>query len=350
MLKHLSSLLPLKNRWRVHNSPVFTDVETVFANQNIFDLSNLNVGVSPSELTLVSMPFGQGADPTEPQIQSFVLRGGIALEPQKDFVNSTQSALMTQRDKPTIVIDQPAYLLPYYSNQFGHFTGEILSALITFLKILPDGPRRLFVVCPNEFDAVVSRHSNHKKWEKINALTALQSHIQFTDAIPLPRLGQWQNLVLGQKLFGNLKSGNQPKYERVFLTSERSSRIANIEEVVHFLKKNHFYILNSKKYDFERNVITIRDARHLLSEHGSIIHNILFGRRERYSVLCAKEGLKLTNYQFASGGIYAMIHFDQIKFLPCDTADQNLGSGHPWANQLQVDMKMLENHVNKLDG
>jgi hypothetical protein len=116
------------------------------------------------------------------------------------------------------------------------------------------------------------------------------------------------------------------------------------------LKKNHFYILNSKKYDFERNVITIRDARHLLSEHGSIIHNILFGRRERYSVLCAKEGLKLTIYQFASGGIYAMIHFDQISFLPCDTADQNLGSGHPWANQLQVDMKMLENHVNKLDG
>lgn len=334
---------------KTSNEPVFNNARTSFVKQNVFDLHNLNLDVDAEEFRLTSMPFGHGSNKNEPQIQSFLIKNGIALEPQSAFLNSTNSALNSQPSKKITVVDEPVYVLPYYTNQFGHFTGEILSGLITFLKILPPNvDRQLFVICPNEFDSVISTYGKNKKWMKFDSPTALEFDIKFTNAIPLPRLGPWQNIVLGQRIFGNLNNPGS-KHERVFLTSERSSRISNISDVIAMLRNYGFHILNSRHHSFEHNVSTLRDAKHLLSEHGSIIHNILFGRTQPYTLFCAKNGLKLTDYEFSSGGFYAMLHLDLISYFPCDVANKNIGDHHPWANQLVIDTLELQNYLEALD-
>jgi hypothetical protein len=226
----------------------------------------------------------------------------------------------------------------------------MLGALITFSRLLPQGcGRKLHAVWPHHLDGVMRRYADADRLVPIDAALASQHKLEFTDAIVLPRIGSWQNLLLSQQLFENLPALESGTPDRVFLTSGRNSRIANIDEVVAFLQGHGFYMLNPLNHSFEDTLIMTRDARHLVSENGSILHNVLLGgRRVPYAVFSSARSMELAPHEFAGGGVFNMLDFHRIRPLLCEVADPAVGSHHPFSNQIRVGAQQLEAVISAL--
>lgn len=347
MKKLWAQLRAGSGRLSVRDASQFEDKPTAHAQQSIFDLQNIRWDAPCSACQLLTLPFGEGGNPEEPGIESFLVREGVALQPASVFLRSTRDSLRQQAHKPVQRVDVPAYVLPYYTNHFGHFTGEMLGSLITLSKLIPlDSTRKLFAVWPRHLDGVVRRYANAERLVPIDAAQALRHTLEFTDAIALPRIGPWQSLLLAQHAFESLPARESGTPERVFLTSGRNSRIANIDEVMAFLQMKGFYVLNPLQHAFEDTLVMTRDARYLLAENGSILHNVLLGgRRAPYGVFSSPHSLKLAPHEFAGGGVFNMLHFNRIQPIVCEVADPEVGSHHPYSNQIRVGLQYLETTI-----
>jgi capsular polysaccharide biosynthesis protein len=317
-----------------------SDSKTPFLPIAIFDLQQLKIPTIGSQIELRSFAFGETKDPLNPSFATIALENNIGYHYTGEFLDHMQATLRQLGNKPTVVIDEPALLLPYCTTHFGHFTGDCLGAIITLSKLAQKQQRKLFYIAPNHFDAVIKKHGNGSRLEKINSQQAYLHNLIFSDACLLPRISPWQNLSLCSQIFGEVQSQTQISARKVFLTSERADRIENIDAVIAFLKSKNVYILNPLRHGFEGALAILRDAEVVISESGSITHNILIARIRNFYILCSPRCSQLSSAEFAGGGIYNAYKEYLCHYIECKSIQKQ--SHHPFSDLIKVDLNDLK--------
>jgi hypothetical protein len=320
---------------------------TNFLEQPIFDLENLVLQTPPLAVELVSFPFGDDQS-AEPNIACFALNNGRGYNYSSYFIRDISLALKAQTNKPRLVINEPAYLLPYMTTHFGHFTGDCLGSIIAFSHRIPSGPRKLYVLYPAALEQSIKNQSSFDCLVKIDTTVLNQNNILFTDAKVLPQLSPWQNLCLAQQIYRKLHTPSSVKYEKVFLTSQRPDRISNVSEVAAHLRSKGFFILNPSAHFFEETLSIIRQCDCLITENGSITHNVLIARTAPYLVLTSAKGLTLNASEFAGGGIFNAFNSYHAQHLICQPHTDKQ-SHHAYSTQIYVDIADLDQAISKLN-
>ena len=320
------------------------ECSTTFIPVAIFDLLNLQIADAGKRVELRSFNFGDSADATNPSIAAVALEDNMGFHNTAFFLRDMRGNVKHQRSKPSIAIDKPAVLLPYYTTHFGHFSGDCLGAIIALSKAKLPPNRKLFYIAPNSFDHVITKYGNPNNLQKIDSKLALENNLIFTNACQLPRMSSWQNLSLCTQIFGETKvalpsEGNS--FKKVFLTSGRSERIANIDGVIQFLKGEGFYICRPDQITFEQCLTILREADLVISENGSITHNILISRNKPFYLLSSRGWDQLSQKEFAGGGIYNAFKAYLTKYIECKTTD--LPSHHHFSSQIIVDLADIKN-------
>lgn len=316
------------------------DSLTPFLPLAIFDLKQVQITPAGSQVELRSFAFGDSGDPNNPSFATIALENNIGHHYTHHFLGDMQGSLKQQSNKPTVVIDEPALLLPYYTTHFGHFTGDCLGAIIALSKFAPTENRKLYFIAPNQYDVIINRYGKQSHLEKINSQQAFKYNIIFSNACLLPRISPWQNLSLCSQIFGEASSSLTIAPQKVFLTSRRPERIKNIEEVINFLKSENVYILNPSEHLFEETLAILRDAEIVISENGSITHNILIARNKPFFVLSAPGWNHLSPTEFAGGGIYNAFKEYLCCYIECQSSQPE--SHHPFSMSISVDLADLK--------
>lgn len=348
MLKYISTLIGLIDKLKSQcGRLVFKesisgvpDCKTPFLPMAIFDLRQIQILPTSSKIELRSFAAGESADPENPSFLTLALENHQGRHYTHHFLGDMRGSLKAAGNKPTIVIDEPALLLPYYTTHFGHFTGDCLGAIIALSKLAPTENRKLFFIAPNQYDEIINRYGKQSRLQKIDSQQAFTHNVIFSNACLLPRISPWQNLSLCSQIFWEASSSLPTKPQKVFLTSGRSERIENIEEVISFLRSENVYILNPKNHGFEATLAILRDAQVVISENGSITHNILIGRNKPFYVLSAPGWNQLSASEFAGGGIYNAYKDYLSHDIECRPSKTE--SHHPFSTSITVDLADLK--------
>lgn len=315
--------------------------------QTIFDLNSLSLSTPGTKVELTSFPFGNPTN-TEPGIASIVLQRGRGYHCSNYFTTDMSLALKEQATKPLLVVSAPVFLIPYMTNHFGHFTGECLGSIIELSHRIPAGERKLHVLFPTVLEDSIKNHSRFDNLISLDANTLDKNNLLFTDAVILPRLSPWQNLCLAQQIYRKLHTPTSVKHEKVFLTSQRPDRISNVSEVVAHLRSKGFFILNPTAHSFEETLSIIRQCDCLITENGSITHNVLIARTAPYLVLTSAKGLTLNASEFAGGGIFNAFNSYHAQHLICQP-NTDKQSHHAYSTQIYVDIADLDQAISKLN-
>lgn len=321
-----------------------TECRTIFLPVAIFDLLNLQIADIGKQVELRSFNFGDSVDLTNPSIATLALEDNMGFHNTSFFLKDMRGNVKHQRNKPSITIDEPAVLLPYYTTHFGHFSGDCLGTIIALSKTKLPPKSKLFYIAPNSFDHVINKYGNPDHLQKIDSKLALENNLIFTNACQLPRISSWQNLSLCTQIFGETKASlpaDSTSFKKIFLTSGRSERIANIDEVIQFLKGDGFYICRPDQITFEQCLTILREADLVISENGSITHNILISRNKPFYILSSKGWDQLNQEEFAGGGIYNAFKAYLTKYIECNTT--GLPSYHRFSSQIIVDLDDIKN-------
>ncbi len=314
---------------------------SIHIEQAVFDLNNVHLEYPPAKVELVSYQFGDPSSDGTPGIASIVLQNSRGYHSSDHFIAGVTAALHNEPSKERMTITSPAYLIPYMTNHFGHFTGECLGSLIAFSHIIETGPRKLYTIVP---ESLIGTLKQRAKWDHIvllSANTADRHDIVFSDAKILPRLSPWQNLSIAQQAYEELPKLPTEIPSKVFLTGERESRISNIVELTAYLSSRGFFILNPSKHPFEETLAILRNCEFLLTENGSITHNILISRRKPYTVLTSESGLRLNPSEFVGGGIFNAFHSFHARYIICPPASSKW-THHAYSTQLFVEIDKLD--------
>ena len=134
-----------------------SESKTPFLPIPIFDLKQVQIPRLGSRVELHSFAFGESADPSNPSFATIALENNVGHHYTHHFLGDMRGSLKQQGSKPTVVIDEPALLLPYYTTHFGHFTGDCLGAIIALSRLAPTENRKLFFIAPNQYDEIINR-------------------------------------------------------------------------------------------------------------------------------------------------------------------------------------------------
>lgn len=338
-----SYLRNLSGRFQVKESITgLAECKTLFLPIAIFDLNNIDIPEHGRRIELRSFNFGGDANALEPSFATFAIENNITYNNTPFFLKDIRGNLKQQSNKPSVIIDEPALLLPYYTTHFGHFTGDCLGAIIALSKnTLPKG-RKLFYIAPHSFESMINLYGNSDILQKIDSRLAYENNLIFSNASLLPRLSPWQNLSLCSQIFGSANESlpeNLAPPKNVFLTSGRSSRIQNIDEVIAHLEAKGFFICRPHQVSFEQCLRIVRDADCLISENGSITHNILISRNKPFYILSSENWRKLSPQEFAGGGIYNSYKSYLANHIECKTSAA--ASHHAFSDQVIVHLDDL---------
>lgn len=318
---------------------------TVYLAQHIFNLHSIDIQKTATEIKLVSFPFGEGGSSENPQLAAFTFEKNTGYHYVNNYVSDIELAVQQNRSKPVAVIETSVFLLPFSTTHFGHFTGECLGAIIAYSRLVSESNRKLFYLCPPTFQSLIEKYGQIQNLERIQSSFAFENNLIFKNAKVLPRLSPWQNLSLCNEIFAPILEQNLEKYDRVFLTSQRTDRIRNIQEVTALLAELGFCILNPLERSFEETVGILARAKHVVSENGSIIHNALMLRTRATYVLASHGYAHVNGGQFAGGGVFNAFRVLSIIYVECE-AVLDTNHGHPYSQQLLVDLQALKNLIN----
>ena len=250
-----------------------------------------------------------------------------------------------------IVVDEPVFLLPYYVTHFGHYTGEILGLLPLYAKLIKEmslvGKRKLVYIEGDE-DSQLMLSSFHLDdcCLKISPQMALDHTLIFPDAILLPLMHPWQNISFLKNSLSTHFPYIPTSTKKVFLTSYRTERITNLEELLEYFKLNNFEVVDARNCD----VLTaskIRNADVLICEDGSISHMPLIHRNEKYFVLRSNHFkfkhseayYEYSEAHYAGGFIFTEFHEGLRIHVPCRMVKEQK---HPLASRIFVDLEKLD--------
>jgi len=130
---------------------------------------------------------------------------------------------------------------------------------------------------------------------------------------------------------------------KIFLTSQRESRIANIKAVCDFLGSAGWQILNPLNSDPASVLRATAEADFLIAENGSILFNCFLARTLPYTVLASERNDEAQKGAYwDGGGVYNDFHRQLISYFPATTLEIKY---HPYSDQINVDLSRLGEHI-----
>ena len=258
------------------------------------------------------------------------------------FNSHKRKILKSFIEKPKKEFKKKIFLLPYYHNQAGHFMGDVLGSMLFFLELFKKRGlnEKLLIRCPG-----TKWEEYFKKFYKNNTIFLpdnffIKKNIFFTKSQILPKFHPFQSLMVTKNILATKIENNNFKNKKVFLTSERVERISNIKEVIIYLKKKNFIILNPKKFSVLQLFKILNSAKLVVSECASISHNILISRNKPYYILLPRTFKIINKKWYRITGIYTNFHSSLYRPLYFESTD-NRKYDIPLQQQIKVDLKKL---------
>ena len=259
------------------------------------------------------------------------------------FNSQKRKILKNFLQKPNRTYKKKIFLLPYYDNQPGSFMGDVLGSMLFFLELLKKRNlnEKLLIRCPSS-----KWEDFFKKLYKKNVIFFsdnffLKKNIYFSKSQVLPKFHPFQNYTITKNIL-SLKIENENfKNKKVFLTSERVEKISNIKDLIIFLKKKNFTIVNPKNYTTLQLFRILNSAKVVVSECASISHNIHLSRNKPYYLLLPNTFKTINKKWYRITGIFSNFHsclYKPIYFKNSD--DKNYA--WPLLEQIKVDLKKLK--------
>ena len=304
-------------------------------------------------MRLVSHPYRSSALPRYPSIETWVLLDGVS---------SCQAAAYRQIQFHTIrralrqdiqVLEGSYAVFPHLTSHFGHWVGDQLGAILWFASDgrITTGGRRLLVTAPSpQWAAWLEQICPPGSLELWRPEQLLQRNYLLANALILPRLSPWQNLSLARDAVGVAMAAAAPQGlpEKVFLSSLRPERIANLESVCEIFQRHRYAVLDPTGVPIAELLQRLRGAQRLWCEHGSMVLNPLLCRSHPYRVLQLDPAHAARHNPAAAllgGGLYNGFHRALQQRFACPPADPSPELDrrqHPYQRQLQPDLAALE--------
>ena len=307
--------------------------------------------LSVDPILCISTSFGQSSDPSIPTLELFPLINKKVTVFVSTFSAGQYTAInRSYSSKPNFTISKMLSIPAYLTSQFGHFIGDCFGQIIyyahnpTFRQNKP-----LLVIYPsNTWLRLLLQLCPAGSLYPLNPSSLRTHNLCFSrGGVVLPRLSPFQNLIyashyISSHLEANADFADSNIPEKVFLTTLRKDRIANISEVVNLLEEKGFAIVTPQSaQNIESLMYTLANAKQLISEQGSIHQNVLISRNKPYLLLASESSFRQTRYEASCGGIYTSFHSHLINTLPCtDMVDErNL---HPYSRPIYVNTRSLD--------
>jgi capsular polysaccharide biosynthesis protein len=132
-------------------------------------------------------------------------------------------------------------------------------------------------------------------------------------------------------------------FERVYISRGKAQRrkLSNEAECIKVLEEFGFKTIHFEDYSFEQQVEMIRNARYLVSSHGSGLTNMLFMKSNGRVLELRQRGDLYNNCFFSLASVLGFKYFYQL----CDS--QNYGENANTAN-LIVDCQLLRENIQQM--
>lgn len=317
--------------------------------QVVLDLDRLQF-LEPSAVDWVSHPYRQSDLPGYPCIESWAISSGISLSQAKPYRCTQFHRIRQARRKPVQQLRRPVALFPYLTSHFGHWIGEQLGSILWFARDLQGtaGGRRLLVTAPSpQWAELLQALCPPSSLMLLTPQQLLECNLRCTNALLLPRLSSWQNMVLARDALAPLIE--QPaSREKLFLTSLRPGRIANLEAVCACFQSFGYQVLNPTEVPVLPLLQRLRQARCLWSEQGSMVLNLLLCRSRPYRLLeldlahAHHYPPALTTLGGSGFNAFQRGLMQPFACPPADPSPRLDRTLHPYQRQLRVDLQALE--------
>lgn len=235
------------------------------------------------------------------------------------------------------------FVFPYYSNQFGHFIGENLGSMLFFLDIIKKkkSKEKVLIVTPHKNWDNFFKKEYSKNIIILPDKSYINKNIYFLRSKILPKLSPPQNYIISKNILAEKIINYKYKDKKVFLTSKRSERILNIKEVINFLKKRNFLIINPKNFNPLKLFRILNSARIVISESGAIVHNLHIARNNPYYLLISKNYERTNKKWYRLTHVYNNFHAKLSIPIYFETSNKNFYK-IPYQDQIIVDLKKID--------
>ena len=319
----------------------------IYQDNHILDLDR-DWELSNSDYELLSYE-GDKSNPITsdyPIIESWILKDGKSFTINEYFRESQSIKINYEKnlDKTEKNVKDKLYVIPFYTSHFGHFVGDILGSLIFYVQKFSDYSRKLLIICPSiEWENFFNENFKDKILT-LKPKELVKNKINLHDAIVLPRMSTFQNIQLARSYFLSKNLGNK-FYKKVFLTTERTERISNINELTMKLKELGFIIVNPLNLKITELMNYIKNSEILISEKASVLNNLLLVREKNFILLSCPEEKNLDSRFFAGAGIYKTFIINLINDIDCQKDPYNQNE-KPYKNRIKVDIDKLVSILN----
>lgn len=338
----------------------FVPTPTARAEQTILDLDRLPLA-APGPAALVSHPYRNSPVPTYPSIESWSLVAGTSSCQAAVYRRIQYHTIRRRLGVPEQQLIGSFAVFPHLTSHFGHFVGDQLGAILWFAadSRVTAGGRRVLVTAPSAAWAeLLTQLCPVGSLELLLPEQGLKAKFLLEDALLLPRLSTWQNLSLARDRMATALDDesfasvavNLPPPEKIWLTSLRTERIANLIEVRGIFEQHGYKVLDPTGLPIPELLLRLRRARQLWVEPGSMVLNALLCRTRPYFVMELERTSHDPAGAFLGGGIYNTFQRSLIRPYPCQAAidsDELDLRVHPYQRQLRLDLEALNETLSR---
>ena len=332
----------------------FGPVPAGVAEQTVLDLDGWCPS-APQPVRLVSHPYRSSALPSYPSIETWALLDGVSSAQAAAYRQIQFHTIRLALRRDAQVLEGSYAVFPHLTSHFGHWVGDQLGAILWFAsdRRITAGGRRLLVTAPSpQWAAWLEQVCPPGSLELWRPEQLLRENYLLANALILPRLSPWQNLALARDAVGVAlalaAAAPQGQSEKLFLSSLRPERIANLEQVCSVFQRHGYAVLDPTGVPIAELLQRLRGTQRLWCEHGSMVLNPLLCRSHPYRVLQLDHAHAARHDPAAAllgGGLYNGFHRALQQPFACPPADPSpeLDRGqHPYQRQLQPDLASLE--------
>jgi capsular polysaccharide biosynthesis protein len=322
------------------------------AQQAILDLDGWSPPAAQT-VRLVSHPYRSSALPSYPSIETWALVDGVSCGQAAAYRQIQFHTIRRRLGSDAHRLEGAYAVFPHLSSHFGHWVGDQLGAILWFAsdRRITAGGRRLLVTVPSpQWAAWLEQLCPPGSLELWLPEQLLRQNLLLANALILPRLSPWQNLALARDAVGAALAAAAPQGqpEKLFLSSLRPERIANLEPVCALFQHHGYTVLDPTGVPIAELLQRLRGAQRLWCEHGSMVLNLLLCRSLPYRVL-QLDSLHAARYDASAavlgGGLYNAFQRALQRPFACPPADPSPELDrrlHPYQRQLQPDLAALE--------
>jgi len=351
-LYYLLSRLGLLTLKHTLNQPTYSVVNPDVICQGLLNLESFTIVDNPLRVCILSYPYRNSPFHDSPTIESWSLVNNTFYTQNPLFRETQFFQLRKCLSAPEIQMSTPLAVLPHMSNHFGHWIGDFLGSIIYYTLQLKctASTRKLLVLAPTPgWAAYLCSLCPADTLHFLGPQEALNNKLTLEDAIILPRMSPWQNMSLARNYslnFLSKYSQNQTNTpQKVFLYSGRSSRVANLEEVLRTFKSFGYTTVNPLCESPRELLMKLFLADSVWSEHGSMIMNLMLSRTKSFTLLSTALNIRsrCENDLFMyGGGLYNLPLHGLANAFSCDTVKTPFRHAkHPYQYGLIVNIDSL---------